>query len=184
MAVKSLEEQLAQIALKKVKMSTGETLATTMAREARRLYDCIQYYIDRYYESYQPKIYERTFGYKKALYAEGLADIKIIGNTLHIGVGFQENLAIHPNLSEVYWSDFHGGDYRIPIADNHNSFVPILMERGWHSSNLASMIGREVPRLTYFAGINAVEKGIRDFNKTNTLGIEIDADDFFNTKAY
>jgi hypothetical protein len=46
------------------------------------------------------------------------------------------------------------------------------------------MIGEEVPRLTYFAGINAVEKGIRDFNKTNKLGIKIDADDFFKGKAY
>lgn len=165
-------------------MPNGETLATTMAREARRLYNCIQYYIDRYYESYQPKIYNRTGGYKNALYAEGLADIRIIGNTLHISVGFQDNLAIHPNLSGVYRNDFYGGEYWIPIAESHDSFVPILMEKGWHAPRLAAMIGQEVPRLTYFAGINAVEKGIRDFNRANTLGIKIDADDFFNGRAY
>ena len=45
---KSLREQLSKIALKKIKMPNGETLAETMAREARRLYDCIQYYIDEY----------------------------------------------------------------------------------------------------------------------------------------
>ena len=88
---KSLKEQLARIALREVRMSTGETLATAMAREARRLYDCIQYYIDRYYESYHPTIYDRTYGYKRALYAEGLADIKIVGDTLRIGVGFQND---------------------------------------------------------------------------------------------
>jgi hypothetical protein len=72
----------------------------------------------------------------------------------------------------------------IPIKDRHETFVPLMMERGWHSPRLANMIGQEVPHLTYFAGINAVEKGIRDFNKTNKLGIKIDADDFFNGKAY
>lgn len=164
-------------------MSDGKTLATTMAHEAQRLYDCIQYYIDRYYDSYQPTIYERTNGYKNALYAEGLADIKIVGNTLRIGVGFQNDLAMHSNLSGVYRGDF-GGEYWIPIKDRHESFVPILMEKGWRAPRLANMIGQEVPRLTYFAGINAVEKGIRDFNKTNKLGIKIDADDFFNGKAY
>ena len=184
MAVKSLKEQLTQIALKKVKLSNGVSLATTMAREARRLYDCIQYYIDKYYDSYQPVIYSRTYGYKNALTAEGLADIRVVGDTLHISVGFQENLATHPNLSGVYWNDSYNGEYFIPIAESHDSFVPILMERGWHAPRLAAMIGREVPRLTYFAGINAVEKGIRDFNKTNTLGIKIDADDFFNGRAY
>jgi len=181
---KSLKEQLSKIALKKVKMSNGETLATTMVHEARRLYDCIQYYIDRYYDSYQPTIYERTYGYKNALYAEGLADIKIVGNTLRIGVGFQNDLAMHPNLSGVYRDDLNGNEYWIPIKERHETFVPLMMEKGWHSPRLASMIGEEVPRLTYFAGINAVEKGIRDFNKTNKLGIKIDADDFFNGKAY
>lgn len=184
MAVKSLKEQLSRIALKKVKLSNGETLATVMAREAHRLYECIQYYIDKYYESYQPTIYDRTYKYQNALYAERLADIRIVGDTLRISVGFQENKAMHPNLSEVYRTDFYGAEYFIPISNSHNSFVPILMERGWHAPRLASMIGEEVPRLTYFAGINAVEKGIRDFNKTNELGIKIDADDFFKSKAY
>lgn len=180
----SIKEQLTKIAVKQVRLSNGDTVATTMAKEARRLYDCIQYYIDRYYESYQPKIYERTEGYKRALYAEGLADIRVVGNTLHISVGFQTDLATHPNLSGIYRDDLYGGEYWIPIKDRHNSFVPLMMEFGWHSPRLASMIGEEVPRLTYFAGINAVEKGIRDFNKTNKFGIKINADDFFNGKAY
>ena len=48
MAVKSLKEQLAHIALKKVRLSNGETLAEVMANEVRRLYNCIQFYIDEY----------------------------------------------------------------------------------------------------------------------------------------
>lgn len=176
---KSLREQLMQIALKKVKMSDGKTVEETMASEARRLYDCIQYHIDAYYLSYQPKIYERTDGYRHSLYAEDIADIRIVGDTLRIGVGFNLQRAMHPNLSSVYWND-----YDLPIMGQHETFVPLMMEMGWYAPKLASMLGKHVYRLTYFEGVGAVEEGIKDFNRTNKYGIKINADDFFNGKAY
>lgn len=181
---KSLKEQLAKIALKKVKMSDGATLGETMAREAARLRDCIQYYIDAYYRSYEPIIYDRTYGYRQSLFAEDIAEIKVVGNTLRIGVGFNLGLALHDNLEEVYQQDKWGNEYWIPIRERHETFVPIMMERGWEAPRLASMIGRNIHRLTYFEGIHAVEKGIRDFNRMNKLGIVVDADDFFNGRAY
>ena len=181
---KSLKEQLSKIALKKIKMPNGETLAETMAREARRLYDCIQYYIDEYYRSYEPVVYDRTYRYQGALYAEGIADIRVVGDTLRIGVAFHNDLAMHPNLDSVYREDRYGNEHWIPIADRHDTFVPRMMETGWYAPRLASMIGRHIYRLTYFEGIGAVERGIDDFNRTNKLGIKIDADDFFNGRAY
>ena len=60
MAVKSLREQLTKIALNNVKTSNGKTLAEMMVQEAQRLYNCIQYHIDKYYKSYEPKIYEMS----------------------------------------------------------------------------------------------------------------------------
>ena len=176
---KSLKEQLAQIALKKVKMPDGKTLAETMASEARRLYDCIQYYIDEYYRSYQPTVYDRTDGYRKSLYAEKIADIRVEGDTLRIGVGFDLERSMHPNLESVYWND-----YNLPIMGQHETFVPRMMEMGWYAPKLASMLGKHVYRLTYFEGVGAVEEGIKDFNRTNKLGIKINADDFYNGKAY
>lgn len=189
MAVKSLEEQLTRIALKKVKLPDGKTLEETMAEEARKLYDCIQYYIDKYYESYRPRVYERYNDYYRgALYAEDLASIRVVGNTFRIGVSFQRDLSMQPNLAEVYWDYGYGQDYydehAIPIMGQHESFVPLLMEKGWHSRKLERILGRRVPRLTYFDGIHAVEYGIRDYNKKNKLGIKINADDFFNGKVY
>ena len=189
MAVKSLEEQLTRIALKKVKLPDGKTLEETMAEEARKLYDCIQYYIDKYYESYHPRVYERYNDYYRgALYAEDLASIRVVGNTLRIGVSFQRDLSMQPNLAEVYWDygyDHGYTDYRIiRMKDKHDSFVPLLMEKGWHSTRLEQILGRSVYRLTYFEGIHAVEDGIRDYNKKNKLGIKINADDFFNGKVY
>ena len=184
MAVLSLKEQLSNIALKKVKLSDGKTLAETMEHEARRLYDCIQYYIDEYYKKYNPKIYERTFRYQGALYAEDIADIRVVGNTLSIRVGFHNDLAMHDNLSQIYWEDNYGNENWIPISDSHQSYVPLLMEKGWYAPKLENIIGRRVYRLTYFKGINAVANGIADYNKTNKLGIKINADDFYRANVY
>lgn len=184
MAVKSLREQLTKIALKEVKMSDGKTLGRTMADEAKRLYACIQYYIDEYYKSYQPKVYDRTNNYRHSLRAEKVADIRIEGNTLRIRVKFDYILAMHPNLEYVYWGDRDGNEMRLPIKDRHDTFVPLIMETGWYAPKLANMIGGHVYRLTYFEGIGAVEKGIADFNKTNKLGIKVDADDFYKGRAY
>lgn len=183
MAANSLKEQLTKLELKKLKMSNGKALEETMAKEAQRLYECIQYHIDKYYQSYEPRVYERTGGYQRALYAEDIADIRIVGNTLQIGVGFDYEKSMHPNFTGISWDDNW-----FPIEDRHETFVPMLMEMGWVSDGLASMIGRHIHRLTYFEGIGAVEEGIRDFNKTNKLGIKIDADAFYdifkNKKAY
>ena len=185
---KSLKEQLARIGLKKVKMHDGKTLAETMAEEARRLYRCIQHYIDEYYNSYEPVVYERTDRYQGALYAQNIADIRVVGDTLRIGVVFHNALAMHPNLESVVWDYGYFYDYEefveIPIMHQHDSFVPLLMEKGWHARKLENILGQRVYRLTYFEGIHAVEKGIADFNKTNKLGIKIDADDFYNGIAY
>ena len=181
---KSLKEQLTRIALKKMRMTSGETLAEAMANEARRLYDCIQFYIDDYYNSYEPVVYRRSYRYQGALRAENIADIRVVGSTLRIGVAFQNDLAMHPNLDEVYWRDWDDNEFAIPMGDRHDSFVPLLMERGWNAPRLESMLGRRVYRLTYFDGIHAVERGIADFNRENKLGIKINADDFFNGKVY
>lgn len=184
MAVKSLKEQLSQIALKKVKLSNGETLAETMSKEAEKLCRCIQYYIDEYYNSYSPSIYDRTENYRHSLQVEDVADIRVVGNTLRISVYFDMNLAMHPNLESVYRCDKYGVEHWIPIADRHESFVPILMERGWSAPKLAGMIGKHVHRLTYFEGIRAVEQGINDYNRINKLGIKVNADNFYSSKAY
>lgn len=178
MAVKSLKEQLAQLALKNVKMSDDSTLAETMKREANRLYDCIQFYINEYYDSYYPKIYDRTGDYRRSLKAEDIADIRVVGDTLRIGVVFDYGLAMHPNLEGVVWND---GWFDL---DRHETFVPLMMETGWYAPKLASIIGRQVYRLTYFEGIGAVEKGIKRFNRTNKLGIKIDAENFYRGRAY
>lgn len=182
----SIKEQLARIALKKVKLSNGETLEETMAREANRLYDCIQYYIDRYYNDKKndPLVYERTYRYQGALYAEDIVNIRVVGDTLRIGVGFHNDLAMHRSLSSLYIYDHNSDGYWIPMRNQHESNAALLMEMGWYAPRLASIMGGHIYRLTYFEGIGAVADGIRDFNRSNPLHIKINADDFYNGKAY
>ena len=86
---------------------------------------------------------------------------------------------MHSNLEGVY-----NGASWIPIKDRHETFVTRTMETGWYAPRLASMMGGHIYRLTYFEGVGAVEQGIRDYNRTNKYGIKINADDFFNGKAY
>lgn len=184
MAVLSLSDQLKQIRLDKTKLATGENIKDIMVREAKLLYRCIQAQIDLYYNSYEPTVYKRTGNLKRALYAQDLADIRIVGNTLRISVGFHNNLAYENNLDGVYWNDGHGNDTWFPIYGKHHSYVPVLMEFGWHSRRLAAMIGQDVYRLTYFEGTGMIQRGIDFYNSINTMGIHVVGDGILNVKAY
>lgn len=181
---RSLKEQLANIDLRKARLSNGVRVDVMMAGEMRRLYNCIQKYIDEYYNSYTPVIYDRTFQYKKSLTVEDIADIRVVGKTLRIALGFDSILSRHPNLEEVYHMDALGNEYSLPIINRHESFVPLLMERGWNAPRLANMLGKDVYRLTYFEGIRAVENGVRDFNEQNPYEITVNADEFYKMKVY
>lgn len=179
----TIEEQLAKIAVDKIKFENGRTVKQVLKDEADRLRDCIQKYIDEYYNSYAPTIYARTMGFRKSLYVDDIADIETKGNTISISLRFNTALATHPNLDNVF---IHEGDgiFGSYIKDKHESFVPVFMEYGWHAKKLESMIGYPVYRLTYFEGIHAIEQGIRDFNQTNPYNLKIDDSGFRNARAY
>lgn len=169
----NIKEQLAKIALKKVKFADGQTLAEKMASEAKRLYNCIQYYIDEYYNSYEPIVYRRDYYYQGALYAEDIADIRVKGNSLELSLIFRHDLATQPNLEYVSLYNNMTDENEYFYLSPHDSFVPQLMEFGWYAPRLENMIGQSIYRLTYFDGIHAISKGIWDFNKSNKLGIKI-----------
>jgi hypothetical protein len=180
----NLKQQLTQINLKKAKFADGNTVEEIMAIEAQRLYRCIKFYIDRYYNSYEPRMYDRNYWYQGALYPEKIIDIRVKKNTLVLGVNFNSQLSMHPNFEYVISGVNYYQEYPIDIKNSHDSFVPILMEKGWYAPRLEGMIGKSIYRLTRFDGIHAVEKGISDFNKTNKYGIKVDASNFFKAKAY
>lgn len=48
----------------------------------------------------------------------------------------------------------------IIASDPHNSFVPVLMDQGWHLKNVV----RRVPRFTDFEGTGYITNAINEFN--------------------
>lgn len=175
----SIEEQLSMISLQYARVSDGRTLAQVMADEVDRLYRCIQKYIDRWYDNYDPVVYKRTYRLQGALYAEKLADIRVDKKTMKISVCVHDDLDYHENLDYVTWTEgyeYEGywfRDYLYPIEDSHMTSTLITMNYGWYAPKLELMIGRRVPRLTYFDGVGFVEDGIKEWNQSNKFGIKI-----------
>lgn len=162
----SIQEQLMKIAVMKTKTESGETYAEMLKREVDRLYDCIQAEIDRFYESYEPIVYKRTYRLLGALYAENLVDIRIIGNRIELSLRFHPDLAYHPNF----------------VEDESN--VAVLLNYGYHAKKLERYLHRAVPNLTKRKPFFFVENGILNWNKTNKLGIEIDVEAIYEGRSF
>ena len=166
---KSLKEQLTRLAATQIKTRSGETYVEALKREVDRLYDCIQARIEDYYNSYQPKIYRRTYRFEGALYAENLVDIRVVGTQIQLSLRFHPELAYHDT-----WTS------------NGNGYVPILLNYGFENNALKNYLGLDhhVEHLTYLKPQLFIENGILDWNKTNKLGLTIDVTAIYNGKQF
>jgi hypothetical protein len=166
---KSLKEQLTRLAATQIKTRSGETYAEALKREVDRLYDCIQARIEDYYNSYQPKIYRRTYRFEGALYAENLVDIRVVGTQIQLSLRFHPELAYHDT-----WTS------------NGNGYVPILLNYGFENNALKNYLGLDhhVEHLTYLKPQLFIENGIMDWNRTNKLGLTIDVTAIYNGKQF
>lgn len=162
----SIEKQLNKIIATKMKLRNGLTLQQQLEIEVNRLYKCIQRYIDEYYDSYNPIVYQRTFRFQGAMYVQDFVDARIVGNSIELSILFHDDLAYHPSFS------------------GKSAFVPVLINYGWEAPKLAAYLGKDIEHLTYYEGFHFIEKGIRDFNRTNKLGIHIDVDVLFDENSY
>ena len=162
----SIQEQLDKISVMKAKTKSGETYTEVLKREVDRLYDCIQAEIDRFYKSYQPIAYKRTYRLLGSLYAENLVDIRIVGNRIELSLRFHPDLAYHPNFV------------------NDESNVAVLMNYGYHAKKLERYLHKSVPYLTVRKPFFFIENGILNWNKTNKLGIEIDIEAIYEGERF
>ena len=156
----SIERQLARIVSGKVKMWNGLTIRQNLEKAVDYLYDCVDNFIQEYYLSYEPKVYERTFDFQDSLYAEDFIHARVNGNRIELSVSFRPSMAYHWNI----WGD-------------HMSYVPLLTNSGWHSRKLEDAIGHSVPRFTRYEGYHFVEKAVQMFNRTNPYGVYISPND-------
>lgn len=193
MAVPSLEKQLSEIPLQYCRMTNGVTLAQTMKSEVDRLHKCIQKYIDQWYDSRDPTVYDRTYHLQGAIYADDLVDIRVEKQTIRICLRVHDALDYHENLDEIIWTHSYydrdmlwqfGDDYVFPIKGSHLTSTLITMNYGWNAPKLRRYLKRDIWLLTKFEGIHFIELGIRDWKKNNKFGINIYFDDLKSRDLY
>ena len=138
----SIKTQLQKLDLSQLKMESGNSVAAELKRHARILANCIQYELDKVYNSYEPKVYKRTFGTYHSLMIGGL-EIKVTatGAALGISVLFDEN-AVHKGF------------------DGEPVDIALLLNEGWSWHN-----GLEIPYMSNRAGTHFIEAGIEKYQQ-------------------
>lgn len=139
-----LKKQLKNLNVSTLKMKNGNSVEKELKRHAAILADCIMEELDQVYDSYTPKIYNRSYGLYNSLYIdEGIRlDISSSGASLSIGLHFDDG-ATHKN--------FFGED----------SNTAILLNEGWQTHRSFS----NVPYLGYREGTHFIEKGIEKYKR-------------------
>lgn len=147
MAITSMEELSKAVGASKDVPEMAEA-RNLLRREANRLLKLLQKYIDEYYASYQPVVYERTYFFKHSLRYE---DVKMVGDTMSVVIFFDEDFSTHES-----------------ILGGKDGFVPILLNDGYRTKLQPPRY-----RFTHYDGFHFVEKAIEEYNATNSLGIRI-----------
>lgn len=153
---------LKNVNLNKVKLPNGKTVRQTMEQEIKRLYDCIQKYIDLYYTSYTPSQYVRTNKFKNAMVAEDFVNARWSGNHVELSIKFIDELSYHNS------------------NNGQDVYVPLLINDGWKHKGWTG--GED--HYHQYSGFHFLEKGINEFNATNTLGLQITLNKEWNSTLY
>lgn len=100
MSRESIQKQLKQLDVEKLIMNNGNSVAEELKRHAAILANCILKELDKVYESYEPKIYNRTYNLYNSLDVERTVriDVSSSGAKLSIGVYFDDG-AMHESFS-------------------------------------------------------------------------------------
>ena len=116
-------------------------MAAELKRHAKILANCIQYELDKVYDSYEPKIYQRTFDVYNSLMIGNL-EVKITatGAALGISLIFDEN-AVHKGF------------------DGKPVNTAVLLNEGWRTNF------SDVPYFGRREGTHFIESGIERYKQ-------------------
>ena len=81
----NLKIQLQKLDVSQLKMKSGDSVVAEMKRQAGILANCIQYELDKVYNSYEPKVYKRTYGTYHSLMI-GELEIKVTATGAALGI--------------------------------------------------------------------------------------------------
>lgn len=139
----NLKQQLKNLDVSKLKLVNGGTIAKELQRHAAILADCIMLELDKVYDSYEPKVYQRTYGLYNSLIIGNLKlDISTSGTSLSINLTFDRG-AFHKSL------------------DGKEVNVAILLNEGWHYDSW-----RDIPMFTHREPTYFMQRGIERYKKS------------------
>lgn len=137
----SLKKQLQKLDVSQLKMKSGDSVAAELKRHARILANCIQYELDKVYNSYEPKIYERTYDTYNSLMVGNL-EIKVTATGAALGVSLIfDDGAIHKGFDGT------------PVN------MAVLLNEGWQTGF------SDVPYFGKREGTHFIEKGIERYKQ-------------------
>lgn len=144
MSQKTILNQLKKLNVNKLKLENGQSVASELKRHAAILADCIMEELDKVYDSYEPRVYKRTYGLYDALCIEDtpVVEVKSDGGTLSIHLKFDDGAT-----SQGLWGQ--PGDKVTLINEGQQT-------HGRFSS---------VPMLGYRDGTHFVEKAIMKYKQ-------------------
>ena len=137
--------------------NTNLTYRQILERETKRLKDLLQKYIEDYYSSYSPVVYERGKhggNLHDALSVDDMCSISANGMKLTMNINVNDN-AIHNSILD---------------DSEANSFW--LLNDGW--SVKKDVWFKDIYRFGYYEGAHFVEEAIEEFEKTSRYGIKVE----------
>lgn len=134
----------------------------SLLKEAEDLRKCIQAEIDKYYDSYNPVYYRRTYGLKNALNdgkpihfnSGNMIKVDVNTMTLTIELKFNENRSHGKSL-------FRGED----------GYKPLLINSGWRVKK--NVWFKSTYRLGVYEGYNFIKKGVDKYKKNAPPNINV-----------
>lgn len=146
--------QLQKIDVAKLKMANGRTVEQELRRHAAILADCIQWKMDKMYDSYTPKQYHRTYGLYNSLYIDDklIFSTSAKGDSLEIHLGFDDG-AVHRGF------------------DGQLANTAVLLNNGFSTHGSFA----NVPYFGYRDGYYFVERGVESYKRqvSNPFRVEI-----------
>lgn len=117
-----------------------------LREEAQTLKRYLEVQLQRYYRSYTPKKYRRTFDLQTSVVAG--ADSKIAGNHAYIMVWFND------------------GAYAKSLFGGHTSGKATLIDKGWKVKK--NVWFRNIPHFGYQKGSHFIDKAIKEYKSELT----------------
>lgn len=141
------------IKINDLKLNNGRTLEGQLRYEQKRLLSLIQKHMSRWYASYTPTMYERTFG-MRSLYADEAIRVDIDKNALTMTICFTD------------------AAYGQSLWNNERINKIELMNNGYAVKR--DVWFKNIPNFGWREGGHFIEAAIDEFNKANYLGFKID----------